>query len=56
MLPGRQFLLKADKISAVQVKLYMTDTRVELAITDNFAMFPFLQLASQRGEDLRLDH
>ena len=51
LLSGRQFLHKADKIPAVQMKLHMADTRVELAITANTVMFPLLQ-----PEDLGLDY
>ena len=50
LLGGRQFLHQADRIPAVQVKLHMADTRVELTITANTVVFPLLQ-----PDDLGLD-
>jgi len=43
LLGGRQFLHQADRIPAVQVKLHMADTRIELTITATTVVFPLLQ-------------
>jgi len=43
LLGGRQFLHQADRIPAVQVKLHMADTRLELTITATTVVFPLLQ-------------